>query len=158
MMQETNPYQNLIDQLPYKAPFLFVDKIIDCNESSIKGTYKLKPNEYFYEGHFPDHPVTPGIILTEICAQIGLVSLALFISNSEKGDLSQDVMPLFSSSNMEFLKPVYPGEEVTVSAQMVYFRFGKLKCEVQMFNEAEEKVCYGQLSGMIIKKKEDNAE
>ncbi|MNY68487.1 hypothetical protein D3C86_2062570 [compost metagenome] len=53
---------------------------------------------------------------------------------------------------MEFLKPVYPGEKVTVSSQKIFFRFGKLKCSAVMKNEAGQEVCRGILAGMITQK------
>ena len=54
------------------------------------------------------------------------------------------------SSEVEFIKPVYPNEKVIVISEKVYFRFGKLKCKVSMLNSKNEEVCSGTLSGMII--------
>ncbi|WP_338039420.1 hotdog fold domain-containing protein [Maribacter litopenaei] len=54
-----------------------------------------------------------------------------------------------SSSEMEFLQPVFPGETVTVVSKKIYYRFHKLKCEVKMYNEEMELVCKGVLSGML---------
>ena len=55
-----------------------------------------------------------------------------------------------TSTEIEFLKPVFPNEKVRVLSEKIYFRFGKLKCKVVMTNEKEEIVCSGTIAGMII--------
>ena len=100
----------------------------------------------FYKGHFKGNPITPGVILIETMAQIGLVCLGIYLTLKE--DISQIA---FSSSEVEFLKPVYPNEKVTVISEKVYFRFGKLKCNVRMLNSNSEEVSNGTLSGIIMK-------
>jgi 3-hydroxyacyl-[acyl-carrier-protein] dehydratase len=54
-----------------------------------------------------------------------------------------------TSSDIEFLKPVFPNEKVTVISEKIYFRFGKLKCKVSMKNERGEEVCSGSIAGII---------
>lgn len=138
--------KQVIARLPYQKPFLFVDKLLEINEESVKGQYTFKQDEYFYEGHFKNHPITPGVILTECCAQIGLVCLGIYLL----GENPQKKMQLaFSSSEIDYLQTVYPNETVTVISEKVYFRFNKLKCKVKMFNEKNELVCKGILAGMI---------
>ena len=69
----------IIKLLPYQQPFLFVDELTMISSEGITGTYTFKPNEYFYKGHFKDNPITPGVILTECMAQIGVVCLGIYI-------------------------------------------------------------------------------
>ena len=137
---------DIIPQLPYSKPFLFVDELLYVDENSIVGTYTFDKNLDFYKGHFKDNPVTPGVILTETMAQIGLVCMGIHLLNN---NLEKDTVIAFTSADMQFLKPVYPKEKVTVSSQKIYFRFGKLKCDVVMKNEAGKEVCKGILAGMI---------
>ncbi|WP_317902451.1 3-hydroxyacyl-ACP dehydratase FabZ family protein [Cerina litoralis] len=139
-------YQNIIEKLPYSEPFLFVDQLNHLDENGAEGSYTFKEELDFYRGHFDGNPVTPGVILTECCAQIGLVCIGLYLF-SESNILHSD-FGLFSSE-MEFYLPVYPGETVTVSSKKIYFRFHKLKCEVKMYNAQGKMVCKGTLSGMI---------
>lgn len=141
-------HQEILEKLPYQKPFLFVDELTEVSQDSITGCYRLKEDEYFYQGHFSDYKVTPGVILTEIAAQIGLVSFGIYLSE-QTGKNSEEVFPLFSSANLDFLKSVFPGEKVTVVSEKEYFRFSKLKCRISMFNESEELVLKGTLSGMI---------
>ena len=138
----------ILEALPYKAPFLFVDHLSKVSEHGITGEYTLRQDEYFYQGHFEGNPITPGVILIEIAAQIGLVCFAVYllISESKEGDY----LPTFSQADINFILPVLPGEKVTVVSEKVYFRFSKLKCKIKMYNEEGKVVCEGYLSGFII--------
>tara|TARA_R110000850_G_scaffold18580_4_gene56917 strand:+ start:52740 stop:53183 length:444 start_codon:yes stop_codon:yes gene_type:complete len=137
--------QEILSKLPYSKPFLFVDEILSIDENRVEGTFTFNENLDFYKGHFKDNPVTPGVILTETMAQIGLVCLGIYLN---EGKEIQNIG--FTSSEVEFLKPVYPNEKVTVISEKVYYRFGKLKCKVKMLNEMNEEVCSGVLAGMIL--------
>src|ERR1700759_92145 len=127
---------HILSHLPYKSSFRFVDNIISMNEDEVVGEYTLKPDAFFYEDHFVGNPVTPGVIITEIMAQIGLVVLGIHLmvsgQHEDKVVMSEDSFPLLTSTNVEFFKMVLPGEKVVVTSQKQYFRFGKLKCAVQM--------------------------
>ncbi|WP_338409414.1 3-hydroxyacyl-ACP dehydratase FabZ family protein [uncultured Flavobacterium sp.] len=137
--------QEIIAKLPYSKPFLFVDEILSINENSVEGSFTFDSNLDFYKGHFKDNPVTPGVILTETMAQIGLVCLGIYLNEGKK---IKNIG--FTSSEVEFLKPVYPNEKVTVFSEKIYYRFGKLKCKIKMTNHNNQEVCFGILSGMII--------
>lgn len=145
----------LISKLPYSQPFLFVDEILDTNENQITGKYTFPESSWFYEGHFKNSPVTPGVILTECMAQIGVVCLGIYLLSIENspGDF-QDLKIGMSSTQMDFYKPVYPGETVKVISTKEYFRFKKLKCSVEMYDAEENLVCRGKIAGMIISENE----
>lgn len=136
-------------QLPYSKPFLFVDELLHVDENGIVGTYTFAENLEFYKGHFKNNPITPGVILTETMAQIGLVSLGIFLLQNEP---TEEAVIVFTSADMQFLKPVYPKEKVTVTSRKIFFRFGKLKCDVVMKNETGQEVCKGILAGIITSK------
>lgn len=141
--------QDLIEKLPYSEPFLFVKDILSVSSEGISGTYTFKSDAYFYEGHFKDKPVTPGVILTECMAQIGLVCYGIFLLSEE--DVSEKTNFALSSTEIDFYLPVFPGEKVKVVSEKIYFRFNKLKCKVKMLNIKEEIVAKGTISGMILK-------
>ncbi|WP_300437517.1 3-hydroxyacyl-ACP dehydratase FabZ family protein [Christiangramia sp.] len=141
---------SIISQLPYSEPFLFVDHILEVDENSIIGEFTFLPEMEFYRGHFKNKSVTPGVILTECMAQIGVVCLGIYLLNTEnkKENLSQVAL---TSSEIEYLKPIYPGETVRVVSEKQYFRFNKLKCKVVMYNAEGSMVCKGVIAGMMIK-------
>jgi len=138
----------IIEQLPYGSDFLFVDSIEKIDTESISGSYHFKGSEYFYPSHFKSLPVTPGVILTETMAQIGLVSFGIYLLFLE-GKSIENAQIALSSSQVNFYLPVYPDQKVTVISVKEYFRFHKLKCTVEMRNEKDELVCKGVIAGMI---------
>ena len=146
-------YEQILELLPYKSSFRFVDEIILLDQNGVTGNYTLKRDAFFYEDHFPGNPVTPGVIVTEIMAQIGLVVLGIFlVLQSEQkinGNKEEQVFPLFTSTEVAFFKMVLPGEKVTVISKKQYFRFNKLKCYIEMMNAAGELVARGMFSGII---------
>lgn len=140
--------EEIIKQLPYKKPFLFVDEILEISENGVIGNYTFKKNEFFYEGHFKDNPITPGVILTETMAQIGVVCLGIYLWKHQISSQKKPQIAL-TSSQVDFFLPVLPNEKVTVTATKEYFRFNKLKCAVKIMNSNNELVCRGTIAGMI---------
>jgi 3-hydroxyacyl-[acyl-carrier-protein] dehydratase len=140
--------EQIIKNLPYQTPFLFVDELTAVSENGVSGNYTFKENEYFYEGHFRENPITPGVILTETMAQIGVVCLGIYLL---KDEILTSVKPqiALTSNQVDFYLPVLPNEKVTVISEKEYFRFSKLKCKVKMMNSKNELVCRGTISGMI---------
>ncbi len=124
---------------------MFVDKITYVSKEEIEGHYTFKKDEYFYLGHFNDNPITPGVILTEVMAQIGLVCLGIYLFDDE---LKKPQIAL-TSNQIDFFLSVKPEEQVRVVSKKIYFRFNKLKCKVQMFNNNDELVSRGTISGML---------
>lgn len=143
--------EQIIKNLPYQKPFLFVDELTEISESAVAGNYTFKDSAFFYEGHFKENPITPGVILTETMAQIGVVCLGIFLL---KDKISTTIKPqiALTSNVVDFYLPVLPNEKVTVISEKEYFRFNKLKCRVKMINSKNELVCRGTISGMIIAK------
>ena len=139
--------QEIFSVLPYSKPFLFVDEITSINENGVEGTYFFDESLDFYKGHFKNNPITPGVILAETMAQIGVVCLGIYLL---KNSFNSNSKIALTSSEIEYLKPVFPNQKVKVISEKVYFRFNKLKCKVSMFNDANEEVCRGTIAGMII--------
>jgi 3-hydroxyacyl-[acyl-carrier-protein] dehydratase len=161
-------YQHILDLLPYKSSFRFVDGISYLDQDKVVGYYTLQADAFFYADHFPGNPVTPGAILTEIMAQIGLVTLGVYLLTTAvapafataavpgpgvplAGETSPLIFPLLTSAETSFLKMVLPEQKVTVISNKVYFRFDKLKCKVEMQDEAGEPIAKGIFAGIIRK-------
>jgi len=152
MVADASIKQEVLELVPQKAPFRFIDEIISLDEDGIVGAYRFRKDEFFYRGHFPGRPITPGVILVETMAQIGVVAFGLYLlacqrnvrPSQMKGPLS-----LFSlADNIEFKGIVAPGERVIVKGRKIYLRKGALKVDVTMGRENGEVVCLGKLAGM----------
>ncbi|NBC57840.1 MAG: hydroxymyristoyl-ACP dehydratase [Bacteroidetes bacterium] len=141
---------DILPFLPYDKPFLFVDDIVEIKEGYIKGHYTFTKDAEFYKGHFKQKPVTPGVLLTECAAQIGLVCYAIF-----KMDPKNHSQFGMTSANMEFLKPHFPDQKIMVEAEEVYYRFGKLKMNIKVLDLNENILVRGQIAGMPVKYKDE---
>ena len=138
----------IISKLPYGPGFLFVDELLAVDESGIEGTYTFRPEAYFYQDHFPNNPITPGVILIETMAQIGLVCFGIFLMQDK---LEAAPRFAFTSSNVEFYKMVLAGQKVRVLSKKLYFRLGKLKCAVEMLDADGILIAKGEMSGMLVR-------
>jgi 3-hydroxyacyl-[acyl-carrier-protein] dehydratase len=143
-------YAHILNQLPHATPFRFIDEVVSASESRIETRYTFKPDEFFYAGHYPANPVTPGAILCEAMVQGGLVALSLHINYLEGRLLQPDEILVLTSSQAEYFKPVLPGETITIIAEKIYYRFSKLKCRILAQNIAGEAVCEGIFAGMMV--------
>ena len=140
--------KTVIKSLPYQSPFLFVDELTHISDNGVRGNYTFKESDYFYRGHFKDYPITPGVILIEVMAQIGVVSLGIFLLRDKLSDVKKPEIFL-TSNNIDFFLPVIPNQKVNVVSEKIYFRFNKLKCKVHLFDEKNQLVCKGFISGML---------
>ncbi|MFQ5673532.1 MAG: 3-hydroxyacyl-ACP dehydratase FabZ [Nitrospinales bacterium] len=94
--------------IPHRFPFLLVDRIIECdNESRIVGIKNVAGDEPFFQGHFPDYPVMPGVLIIEAMAQTACI-LALKILKKE----GSPVVFFTGIDNAKFRKPVIPGDQI----------------------------------------------
>jgi 3-hydroxyacyl-[acyl-carrier-protein] dehydratase len=101
--------------LPHRYPFLLVDRIVYMNldENVIIGQKNLTMNEQFFQGHFPDAPIMPGVLILEALAQTGGILV------HQKG-YNQKIAVLLSVKNAKFRRPVVPGEVLMLHASGIH--------------------------------------
>lgn len=139
--------------IPQQRPFRFIDRLLAIDEAHAVGEYTFRPDEVFYSGHFPGHPVTPGVILLETMCQTGLVALGIYLLGLEEPkDRVASVVTLFTESEVEFERMVKPGETVRVAAEKVYFRRRKLKSNVTLTLADGTPVAHGAVAGMGVRR------
>ncbi len=143
--------REIVDLLPQKEPFRFVDEILEVSNRHIVACYTFPPDLEFYRGHFPDNPVTPGVILLECIAQVGVVALGIYLVALEGGLEAVDSrLSLFVDADVDFSGVVRPGDRVTVSAKKKFFRRGKLRSEAEMHLDDGTLVCSATISGIAV--------
>jgi len=141
--------EEVLAMLPQKDPFLFVDEIVEVDDDHIVARYRFRPDAAFYRGHFPGRPVTPGVILLESLAQVGVVGLGLYqIARDQGREAVGNALALFTDANVEFSGLVSPGDQVTITATKVFWRRNKIRSEAEMTLDDGTVVISGTISGM----------
>jgi len=148
--------QEILQLVPQQKPFRFIDEIISLDDERIVGAYRFREDEYFYRGHFPGNPITPGVILIETMAQVGVVAFGIYLLSRQRNMRpAQMDMPLslFTlADGIEFKKIVSPGERVIIKGKKIYFRKNIIRASVSMERENGEIICFGELSGVGVDK------
>jgi len=108
--------KDIMKILPHRYPFLLVDKIVEIDETKgiIVGQKNLTINEAFFQGHFPDTPIMPGVLILEALAQTGAVLVHL------KGHTSK-IAVLLNVNNAKFRHPVRPGDVLMLRCEGIHF-------------------------------------
>jgi 3-hydroxyacyl-[acyl-carrier-protein] dehydratase len=108
--------KDILKILPHRYPFLLVDKIleVDTDKGVIWGQKNLTYNESFFQGHFPDAPIMPGVLILEALAQTGAVLLHM------KGEVEK-IAVLLSITNAKFRNPVHPGDVLLLKGEGLHF-------------------------------------
>ena len=99
----------ILKYIPHRYPFLLVDRILEIQgDEKIIGIKNVSFNENFFPGHFPNHPVMPGVLICEAMAQVG----AIFAHNARGGRDGNKVFVLTGLDKVKFKRPVEPGDQL----------------------------------------------
>jgi len=114
--------QEILNMLPHRYPFLLVDRILEMDiEKRIVGIKNVTINEPFFQGHFPGHPIMPGVLLLEAMAQTGGV-LAMKMAEAMGIDVKTKVIYFMTIDKVKFRKPVVPGDQVRFELDLIKSR------------------------------------
>lgn len=114
--------QEIFDILPHRYPFLLVDRILEMEvDKRIVGIKNVTINEPFFQGHFPGHPIMPGVLLLEAMAQTGGV-LAMRTAEAAGMDIKTKVIYFMTIDKVKFRKPVLPGDQVRFELEQIKSR------------------------------------
>jgi UDP-3-O-[3-hydroxymyristoyl] N-acetylglucosamine deacetylase/3-hydroxyacyl-[acyl-carrier-protein] dehydratase len=130
----------ILEVIPHRYPFLLVDRIVEViGGKKIVGLKNVTINEPFFQGHFPGHPIMPGVLIVETMAQVGG-----FLLLDSVEDVHNKVVYFMSMDGVKFRKPVVPGDQLRLEVEMLQFRGktcrmrgeafvdGTLVCEAEM--------------------------
>ena len=139
----------VLARIPQQEPFRFIDEILEIDDEHVVASYTWREDADFYRGHFPGHPVTPGVLLVESLAQCGMVPLAIYLTAKEMDpDEASKYTTMFTECNVEFTGMARPGDRVINTTTRVFWRRRKLKADVEMKLEDGTVICSGQLAGL----------
>lgn len=123
----------LVELMPQKRPFLFVDEVLEVSEEHAVARYTFRPDEFFYAGHFPGYAVTPGVILLETMTQTSQAfTLAWAIRTRGRAALGTAIGLFVGAEGVEFLEPVLPGATVITRSERVFMRMGLLRARSEI--------------------------
>lgn len=139
-----------LDLMPQQSPFRFVDRILEINESHVITEYTFRRDEYFYKGHFPDLPITPGVILLEAMAQCAVVLQGLYLLAKQFSlEDARHSRALFTDSKVEWRAVLPPGEKVIVRSQLLAWRARRIRAAAVMCKESGTEVASADLAGVV---------
>ncbi|CAN5168397.1 bifunctional UDP-3-O-[3-hydroxymyristoyl] N-acetylglucosamine deacetylase/3-hydroxyacyl-ACP dehydratase [soil metagenome] len=113
--------KQVMDILPHRYPFLMVDRILGFEgETKITGVKSVTINEPYFGGHFPGHPVMPGVLQVEAMAQVASILMMKITQSASR------IGYFISADDVKFRKPVFPGDTLFIHAELTKSRGGKL--------------------------------
>ena len=126
--------QHIMEYLPHRYPLLLVDRILDFESGTrIVGIKNVTINEPFFQGHFPGHPIMPGVLVIEAMAQVG----GLLLMDTVE-DPKDKVVYFLSLDNVKWRKPVIPGDQLVFEVEIIQSR--KNVCKLRGIGRVDDKV------------------
>ena len=126
----------IMDLLPHRYPFLLVDRVLEVQGTQkIVGLKNVTINEPFFQGHFPGHPIMPGVLIVEAMAQTGGLLLMDQIPDRDK-----KVVYFMALENVKFRKPVVPGDQLRMEATIERAKAGIYKYRTHASVDGERAV------------------
>ncbi|MBC7073779.1 hypothetical protein H5T58_00055 [Candidatus Parcubacteria bacterium] len=152
MILDKNQIKEII---PYKEPFLFLDGVLEMRENKISGFYQTTEKDYYFEGHFVDFKIMPGVLVVEALAQLSTILLRKKIGENHKNYhfLAYDVR------SCQFFKPIFPGDKIDLQAEVLAIyslpesetKIARIKAQAFVANDLKVEA---RFSVAIVEKKE----
>ncbi len=135
---------DILNILPHRYPFLLLDAILEENPGEVVGIKNVSMNEPFFTGHFPSHPIMPGVLIVEAMAQTGAILILDAIEEPEK-----KLAYFMSIDQVKFRKPVVPGDQIQLEVSLIRSRASSHKMAGKAY-VAGELVCEAELMAGIV--------
>lgn len=143
--------RRILDVLPHRYPFVLLDRVIKIEgQESLTALKNVTINEPFFNGHFPGHPVMPGVLQLEAMAQAAGVLLLRRASSESK------VAFFMSADKVKFRKPVVPGDQLIIKAELIKVRGDKLATAAVSCSVANKEVSSANLMFSVVNAEETN--
>lgn len=116
--------QTIREYLPHRYPFLLVDRVVEITDNSIVGYKNVSINEEFFQGHFPEYPIMPGVLIIEALAQVS--GILGFVMNNQKPN-SGSLFLFAGADRIRFKKQVVAGDQLVLKSELVMQKRGIYK-------------------------------
>lgn len=122
----------ILSAIPHRPPMLLIDAIDEQSENRIVCRKQFRADEYFFQGHYPDYPLVPGVILCEATMQAGAILLSRFTQETTGVPVATRM------SDVKFKKMIRPGDTVVIDVDLkervndVFFLTGRVRCEGEL--------------------------
>ncbi|MGE0441905.1 MAG: UDP-3-O-acyl-N-acetylglucosamine deacetylase [Gemmatimonadales bacterium] len=137
----------ILDVIPHRYPFLLVDRIVEIEpRKRVVGIKNVTINEPFFQGHFPGHPIMPGVLIVESMAQVGGMLLM-----GELDQPDEKVVYFMSLDNIKFRRPVTPGDQLRQEVEMVQLRGRVCRMKGVAYVDGQV-VCEAEMMAMVVDK------
>ena len=137
--------EEILGLLPHRFPFALVDKVIDyVPGKKARALKNVTINQPQFQGHFPDRPLMPGVLIVESMAQVGGIIV------TQMPDLPKGLFVFAGINNVKFRRPVVPGDQLVITCELLSIkrkRFGKIKGEAHVDGKL---VCSGELMFSLV--------
>ncbi|MBI4723421.1 MAG: 3-hydroxyacyl-ACP dehydratase FabZ [Candidatus Stahlbacteria bacterium] len=132
--------------IPHRYPMLLIDRITHFEEDFVVGEKCVTINEGFFQGHFPDHPIMPGVLIVESMAQVGG-----FLLLKKVKDPKDKVVYFLKMDRIKFRKPVMPGDTIRSELKLLKYREGLCVMDGKVY-VGNTLVAEGELTAKVMKK------
>ena len=124
----------LLKILPHRYPFLMIDKVIKWDKKkSLQAIKNVSINEPYFQGHFPEKPIFPGVLILESMAQAGSLIISDFVDNPSK-----KLVYLSKVLNFKIHKNVIPGDQLYIEAKLLQHKMNSFKLSVECFVDKKQ--------------------
>lgn len=113
------PQQQILQAIPHRPPFLLIDEVVEQSDARIVCTKQFTGDEFWYQGHYPKYPLTPGVLLCEAALQAGAVLLSDITKRAQEDATPGGVPVATRLNNVQFRAMVHPGDSVELEVDLI---------------------------------------
>ena len=137
--------------IPHRPPFLLIDAVLEQSDDRIVCRKLFTGDEFWYQGHYPDYPLTPGVLLCEAAMQAGAVLLSEITKQAQENEIPDGVPVVTRMNNVQFRAMVHPGDEIEIEVNLTERLQVVLEGTIVIFDRSQNQAHCIQASDFVLK-------